>query len=314
MANQPIKISASRVKTLCQCSHLFYLQEFQKLPQRRWAKTSIGSATHAILEFLLAPKRHKKLEQIILNGFNIDNYPNVTRYLRFYNENKESIEPYSAKEIGDLVNVGFLGIRKYFLDSKGQFKIPKYYTEKRFQLTIGKLVISGFIDLLISLDDKTAVIIDFKSQGQKFKKADLPENIQALIYQMAVKEEMGLDSHTEFILLRHGPTKQTPDKHLQITPGASPPQLNGLKVYLSSLYEQVNGGFGLQESLVAPCKDWGFCKNVCTYFNEFQYQSVRKKLDNTLVKNFMLDEKVKVCDDEFIEIRVSKACPVAKRD
>ncbi len=316
MAN-PIKISASRVKTLVTCSMLFYLQEIEKLPQKQWPRTHHGTAIHQIFEMILdksKPKRAKWLKDIILNGFNIDDYPSIARYFRFYNVNKGKLEPYTDKEMGEMLDVAFLGIKSYFLDNKGQFYLPKYSNEKRFEIDLGAGKISGFIDFIVYISDKYYKIIDLKSQRNKFKQEEMADNIQGLMYQLAIWEEHKATSDAEFILLRHPPTKRTPNKHIQVTPQATPAQLNGLKVYLQELYSIVNGGFGLREGMARPCEDSGFCRNVCTYFNEFNYQSLRKKENNALVRNFLLDDKVKVGDDEYIQILTSKACPVAKRN
>ncbi len=314
----PIKISASRVKTLTECSYLFYLQEIQRIPQRKWPATAKGSCIHNIFEMIMNKskvRRQEWLKNIIINGFNIEDYPSIKRYIKFYDKNIEIISPYTIEEMADLLRVAFLGIRKYFLDKTGQvFILPKYTNEERFQLDLGNgLTISGFIDLKIELSDDEFIIIDLKSQKNKFKKDEMPDNIQGLIYQLAIWEKYKAKSNVEFILLRHAPTQKTPNKHIQITPQVCEAQLNGLKAYLTYLYRKVNQ-FGLEEAISHPHHDKYFCMNVCSYFKEFKYQSVRKKADNALVRNYSLDSKPEICDDEFVEIRVSKACPVAKRD
>ncbi len=313
----PTKISASRAKTLTQCSMLYYLQEIEKIPQKVWARTNHGSVIHSVFEMVMdktRARRQKWLKNIILNGFDIKDYPSISRYIKFYNANKGKLDPYTDEEMGEMLDVAFKGIRTYFLDKDGQnFLLPDYSNEERFEIDIGGGGrISGFIDLIIRLSPTTYKIIDLKSQKNKFKKDEMADNIQGLMYQLAIWEKYQATGDVEFILLRHKPTKQTPLKHIQVTPQVCKAQLNGLKLYFCHLYGIVNQ-FSLQDALTSPCCDSGFCRNVCTYFNEFQYQSLRKKENNALVRNFLLDDKVKVGDDEYIQILTSVACPVAKR-
>ncbi len=309
-----IKVSASRIKLLTKCSYQFYLQEIEKLPQRKWSRTQQGQIIHSIFESLLARKRIKTLEYIIIKGFDINHYPNIIRYIHTYHRNKDNLGDYTIESMGEMLKIAFMSIKPYFTDSEGNFTPPKRYSsEERFEFKVGDATLSGFIDMLIELSNGEMIILDLKSQKNRFTKDEMSDNIQAFMYQLAVYEKYGKLAKVIFVMLRHPPTTRTPEKFLQVVPATPICALSGLKQYVTGLYHQVNS-FGLKEALSSPCQDYGFCRNVCTYFQEFKYQSLRKKLDNTLVKNFMLDEKVKVCDDEFIEIRTSHKCPVARRD
>lgn len=316
--SSPIKISASRVKLLKDCSMQFYLQEIEKLPQRKWTRTAHGVIIHSIFEQIMdktKSKRRKWLELIILNGFKMTDYPVIERYIKLFNTNKETLEPYNMGDMEIMIDTAFLGVRKYFLDTSGKkFVLPEYSNEERFEIDMGGWIASGFIDILIKLPNGKYYIGDLKSQKSKFKKSELSSNIQALMYQLAVLEKYKCQSHVEFILLRFPPTERTPDLHIQITPQATPAQLRGLKIYLGNLYQRVNNSFGLREAISAPHKDKYFCKNVCSYFNSFRYKSLRKKSDNSLVANFPLDAEPEIGQDQVLEVREFKGCPVAIRD
>lgn len=313
---QPIKISASRVKCLKDCSMLFYLQEIERLPQKVWPRTNHGTLIHNIFEMIMDKKRAKRrlwLKDIILNGFDIQKYPSIKRYIHLFNNRIASLEPYTIKEMSDMLSVAFFGIRKYFLDDTGEkFILPEYTNEERFQIDLGTFTISGFIDLKIKLSNDKFIILDLKSQRNKFKKDEMIDNIQGLMYELAVWEKYKAQSHVEFILLRHAPTKKNPNLHIQITPEATPAQLIGLKLYLSHLYAEVNN-FGMKEAISHPHEDKFFCRNVCSYFKAFDYKSVRKKSDNSLVRNYSLDSSPEIGQDEYEEKRHYDGCPVADR-
>lgn len=282
---KPIRISASRLKTLTSCTMLFYYQEIQRLPSSSHWKTRVGSAVHSVFECIMHPRRRALFKQIIESAtFNAYDHPSILRYIRWYIA-REDIPLSSVEEISELLNVAFLGIRRHFINSKGEYAPPpRFVNEHRFQLKVGEATMSGFIDLLILWGDTSpesegggsvfipsgAIVIDLKTQGQKFTRAELPSNGQAIIYQLCVYKEWGIVPAVEFILLRHGPTVRTPDKHIQRVEPPSLAALLGLEDYISSTYDRVNQ-FSLEDALSAPNPDIGFCTRVCGYYKPFPY-------------------------------------------
>lgn len=282
-----IRISASRLKTLNQCTMAFYYQEVLWMPQTTHWKTKVGSQVHAAFECLMRkdrPRRAALLRDILMRGIIVVPDPTTPldrqfkalwRFIEWQLRRDGIATMTTALEILDLLRVAFLGIRPYFVtpDANGATKWtpPDHWTnEKRFKMTLPSgAVISGFIDLWLQWKDRI-VIIDLKSQGQKFTKADLPHNVQASIYQLAGFKETGIVPTVEFIMLRHGPTTRTPDKHIQRVDPPSRFALVGLEVYIDSVYLSVNQ-FGLQDAYSSPCADEGFCTRVCSYYKPYPY-------------------------------------------
>ena len=62
MSKRPIRISASRVKTLWDCSLKFYYQEVLGLPDSTHWKTKVGSVTHLVFECMMRKTRARRLE------------------------------------------------------------------------------------------------------------------------------------------------------------------------------------------------------------------------------------------------------------
>lgn len=321
-----IRISASRLKTLSQCSLLFFYQEVLRIPSGSHYKTRIGSAAHTLFECIMHARRRKIFIEIILAGkFNIYDYPAMVRYIKWVLV-RDDISLSSVDEIGELLNVAFLGIRKHFLslDGKSYSPPPYFENERRFKLYVGETVISGFIDLLIlwgvtnrdtgQFKPDGGIVIDLKSQGQKFTKASLPSNVQAVCYQLACHKEFGVIPAVEFIMLRHAPTLRTPDKHIQRVEPPSLTTLRGFEDYISSIYQKVNK-MGMNEALSSVCQDEGFCRNVCAYYKPSSYWIVCSLSDangdNPLSSHLSIDKAQKLCKDgEIILERKHEGCAV----
>lgn len=256
------------------------------------------------------PRRRGLFIKVIESGeFKVRDYPSIVRYIEaFFRRNDVTLS--SVEEIGELANVAFLGIRKYFLDKGGKVYSPPpfFENERRFKLLIREATISGFIDLLILWGDTVdgqfvathGVVVDLKSQGQKFTKADLPNNIQAAIYQAACHHEFGIIPAVEFIMVRHGPTARCPEKHIQRVEPPSLAILQGLEIYVASTYQRVNQ-FSLEDACQFPNPDEGFCTRVCSYYAPFTYWVVCSPEDSKglepVSSHLTLDSAKKACSN-----------------
>lgn len=277
--SREIRVSASRLKTLWNCSVLFFYESILGLPSKTHHRTVQGLCIHSIFECLLAPKRVAAFRAILRDGFILAHHPSIERFIRAYDRH-HGMSPYEMSDMSDMLRVAFLAIKPYFdpyftaLDA-GEPAPFTYHTEKRFKMVVGKAVLSGVIDLLLVYPDK-AVCLDLKSQREKFKKAELPHNVQAIVYQLAIYEEYKLLAPVEFILLRHPPSKRYPVMHIQRV--EAPPQvaLRGLRDYIEHSYGVVNS-FGLEEAYSRPCTDKGFCERVCQFYKPFTYLALVKK-------------------------------------
>lgn len=315
---QPIRISASRLKTLKDCALAFWYQDVERLPSKTHHKTLQGSCIHSLFECLLAPKRASTLRAILRDGFTLAAHPVVERFVRFYDA-RHGIAPYEMSAMESMLRVAFGTIKPHFdllfaaLDA-GQPAPFTYHTEKRFQMQVGEATISGFIDLLLVWPDR-ALVIDLKTQAKKWTIADVPNNVQAALYALATYRDLGLLAATDFVMVRHAPSARYPRMHLQSVPAPSRAHLAGLEAYVETMYGVVNQ-LTLEQAAQHPHESRSFCEKVCGYHKPFDYWALVKRAtpDMTPIKAFMVGSEPKeVAEDEVLVKRHHAGCLAAWR-
>jgi hypothetical protein len=287
MSKHPIRISASRVKTLWDCSLKFYYQEILGLPDSVHWRTKVGSCVHLVFECLMhrtRPRRAEAFRHIMVTGtFRAADYAPLIRFIQWQLRREDIADKVTVSDIEQLLHVAFLGIRQYFTttseDGTVTYTPPSdYRNEQRFQITLPSgAVISGFIDLLLLWPDR-AVCIDLKTQKDKFVRAELPSNIQAAIYELAVMMEHDVVPAVEFVLVRHAPTKRNPLLHIQRVEPHSRATLGGLVQYIDAIYVGVNK-MTFDQAMENVESDSGFCERVCTHYAPHAYWEVCRKDD-----------------------------------
>ncbi len=295
----PIRVSASRVKTFKDCQLKFYYEDVVGLPDSGHYKARQGDCMHKVAEHLMHPKRIDRLKTILREGFTFYRYPQIARYIRFYDK-KYQIGPFDMMDMESMVQVWFEGVKPHLLNEKGEFTLPaRVLREHRFKMQVGKATMSGFIDLLLLWPDR-AICLDAKSQKDKFTRADVPNLIQSVIYQLACYREFNMIPAVEFILLRHPPSKRYPKMHIQRVEAPSVAHLAGLECYIQTMYGVVNG-LTLEEAAKHPHESINFCEKVCRFRAPFNYWARVKKSDQTVVDTY-LDGKqpVSVEEDEVL--------------
>ena len=280
-----MRLSASKIKSLHQCSYKFWLNYFKHLPETTHPKTYAGTVCHCVFEALCRNGRKKLLEDVVEKGFSKETSKSLWRYYEILVKKYKIIDSVS-EHIPAMMDVG----AKYVLPILEKYKKARVEVEHEFVLNNGKYEIKGFIDLLI-IHDEGALIIDYKSQGKKFSAKEMEFNVQAIVYQLAVWKEFGLESSTEFIMLRHPPTKRHPEKHIQKVDFVGEDALNGMEDYLEYLQNIVDkfSTKDAEEKFLAD-SDKGFCIYVCQFRKPFFYLSVVDG-DGNVQKNFNESEE-----------------------
>jgi hypothetical protein len=310
MAKPSIRFSASRSKEVSSCSWIFYVKEYLKVPDSVHNKTVIGSFLHAIMESIMLrtrPKRVAMFKDMLKNGASFKMYPQFIRYAKMYDA-KFGMAPYDVNELESMLEVALLGLRPHFIDVKGEFNPPEYYNEMEFNIKIGDAHLKGFIDVLIVYPDRIE-IQDFKSQGKVFAKEELTNNIQAAVYELAVWKMFKKPSSVTFILLRHPPTKRTPNKHLQVFGQKDETFFSGLEEYIKFGHSYMNN-FGIQEATLnfKADHDKGFCLRVCQFRQSVDYV-VELDKDGDPVKGFFPEDTPdKVPNGHRLEARRYNGC------
>jgi len=196
-----VKLSASRIKTAQQCSWTYYCKYVLKLPDTSNEGASRGTICHNIFE-LLGDKHKREFNTIVKDG-TIWNTKVVAAQVRKEAEELLVNDEENLQLIDEMI---VNGLRcDFFGEEKGDLK--EAVSEKFFDLEINngdkRYAIRGYIDKMFVYNDNSVVIRDFKSSKQVFKGKEITDNLQNLIYCLAVKHLMPKSKpRAEFLFLR----------------------------------------------------------------------------------------------------------------
>ncbi len=272
---EKLRISASSLRSLTDCSLAFYYRRILNLPEKDWPKTIIGSLAHSIFE-CLRHERHEHHVYLITvgnkEGIDYSRSRAITRLVRMW-QSKYKIEQILIDDINDLLHVG-INCTDFFwekADKDPETGKPLIYgPEYPFSFTLEDgTEIRGKIDDMAVVDGVMNVR-DFKSAKNKETVADVPNNVQALTYQAFIWLTFKLPARVEFIYLRHGPTKRTPTKFLQVVEPVSDMHILGFLSYAKWIYGRINQ-FSLEDAYLSPHEDIFFCQRVCTHYAPHPY-------------------------------------------
>lgn len=303
------RVSASRLAAIEQCTMKYYLHEICDLPEKQWSRTAAGSCTHSILE-LLRRDRRRDYHDIVKAAQTIYAIPAMSRLVRAW-AYREKMAPSITADIDAMCMVAIN--HSNFLDEDAT---ERFEPEHEFNLTLENgAVLKGFIDRLARYTDVFR-IHDYKSARNKKTKAEVANNYQSLAYQLYVWLTHGVLADVRYYFLRHPPTKLHPNKHLMITPPATPAQLRGFSLYVQHMWEYINN-FGPKDAESKYCEDTGFCDRVCSYRRPFSYMVVTKP--GAEPRKYWIDPKTnelpyEVQPDETSEILSHPGCPRFNHD
>lgn len=181
-------LSASRIKKAQSCSWSYYATYKLKVPDSSNDGASRGWICHLIFELLGNPRHRKIYDEIILKDSIFACEP--IRRLVGYHARKLNVN--DEDNLTLINNMTLAGLHfDFFGTAKGE--PTESISEQEFNITVeeeDKLYrIRGFIDKLFLYEDsKTAIIRDFKSSKSVFKGKELTDNLQDLLYTLAVKK------------------------------------------------------------------------------------------------------------------------------
>ena len=183
-----IFLSASKIKQAQSCSWKYWCSYELKLPQKGNDGSSRGSVCHLVYE-LLGKDRHRKHYNKIITSGTIHGSRAVLKLVE-HHASKLNVSDEENMEMIDMMIVQGL-LYDFFGDSKE--KPSDDISEKEFNLKIDeegkKYNIRGFIDkLFLYSKNKKALIRDFKTSKQVYKGKEISDNLQNLMYCLAVKK------------------------------------------------------------------------------------------------------------------------------
>ena len=180
-------LSASRIKTAQSCSWLYWCKYKLNLPDKSNDGAKRGSICHLIFE-LLGEKKRKKYYNKIIKAQDIFAVPSIKRLVMKHAVREQVDDPENIELIKEMTYNGLT--YDFFGGDLG--KPTKEFSEKDFEIIKNDGEVSykirGFIDkLFLYKKKKFALIRDFKTSKSVFKGKDATDNLQDLMYSLAVK-------------------------------------------------------------------------------------------------------------------------------
>jgi|TARA_R100001163_G_C5060256_1_gene197049 hypothetical protein len=197
-------LSASRIKTAQSCSWLYWCKYKLKLPEKGNDGARRGSICHLVFE-VLGVKGRKKYFNKILKTQDVFCIPSIKRLI-LKHATKEGVDD---QENIDLMKEMIYNGLTYDFFGQDLGRPTKEYSEKDFDIIKNdgsiQYKIRGFIDkLFLYKKQKFALIRDFKTSKDVFKGKDQTDNLQDLMYSLAVKNLFPeySDRVSEFLFLK----------------------------------------------------------------------------------------------------------------
>ena len=186
--NNITPLSASRIKKAQGCSWSYWASYRLKVPDRSNDGASRGWICHLIFELLGDPKHRKIYDEIILKDSIFLCEP-IKRLVGYHAKKLNVNDVDNLKLIDDMTMAGLHF--DFFGHARGE--VTEAISEQSFDITVDeadKLYrLRGFIDKLFLYEEESlAVIRDFKSSKVVFKGKEVTDNLQDLIYTLAVRK------------------------------------------------------------------------------------------------------------------------------
>lgn len=199
-----VKLSPSKLKTLDQCSWIFWQRYFKGFPNEGNSGASRGSVTHYVLECLAKQKRRFVVESMVQANDPFIHQP--TKRLVYIHAKKLNV---SSDENIEMIKDFILVALKNDFYCEDSLEL---YLEESFYIEGSNYIINGIIDKLAVYDDRI-VLIDYKSSKAKFSKEELNYNYQNLIYSLAAKKRypnLPVKLIFQFLKFKRSPNQEAP--------------------------------------------------------------------------------------------------------
>lgn len=208
---QEIRLSASRLESLKNCSWSFYCKEVLRLPDSGNDGTKRGTICHELLEHLVKPK-HRALYLGLKKSRNPWACPVCKRFLELWAKkvdldlDQEVVNDRKSAFVTHREVVGKMLMVALDNDFSPDDAV-KIEPEKKVRFDVNengvRYVLTGVIDKIIFYADRLK-IQDYKTSKQKFDSEKIDLNLQGLIYQFMCRKLYPeyKDLEFEFIFLK----------------------------------------------------------------------------------------------------------------
>lgn len=231
-------LSASRIKTLQKCSWSYFCNYHLRLPDKGNDGANRGTICHLIFEVLGNPRHKKHYNKIIRNG-DVFASKSVERLImkwavKLKVDDDDNMELIKKMTLNGLV---------YDFFGADEGKPTEALSEQDFDLIVEeddkKYRIKGFIDKTFLYKRKKKVLIrDFKSSKDVFKGKDLSDNLQDLMYKLAISKIFPEyeNREMEFLFLKF----PMPGKGCQTCESTSNEELEGFEYQLTEIQKTID--------------------------------------------------------------------------
>lgn len=302
-------LSASRIKTLENCSWLYWSRYHDTLPDKSNDGARRGSICHLLLELLLK-SRHKHHFDTVTKANDLEASPALIRLIKKRMIIEDMDDTLTDDNYELIKKMVLIGLKNDFFCKENGGKIGDAEQEFLLENEDPHYVIRGFIDKHAFYDNgKSIKIIDYKSSKKKFRGDELTSNVQAMMYVLASKRlwPKAVRRIFNFLFIKF---PRQPLQELEF----SDDQINGFEHYLAHLYKLINN-FTLKEAksnfaaddpshswLCSAGKTW-----VCPLKNPFDHYVLLDK--NSRVLQSSLQDNISPKEGQTVEKRHYEGCP-----
>lgn len=274
-----VRLSASRINTVKDCSLKYWYQYILKIPQSPKDYFALGTLVHLILEILLN-KKHKSKFDTIVQKEDVYSVPSVKRLIKKHIKKDEELIQKHEEKIKLFILNGLTF--DFFCDGCKELLDPEYSFHYRKQ----NYEVIGFVDKS-AIYDNYIRIIDYKTSNYKKDKKDKIFDVQALMYCLVLREKIGVFPKyvVDFMFLKFG-------KEQQYTCEYENDDLDCFEFYLNNVSSYLNNftfdkrldnvaKYGVKKNvfcgaLIGDLKVDGSQKHVCEYKYPKTYYAIYK--------------------------------------
>ncbi len=220
MTKEKIKLSASKIKTVEECSWIYYCKYILKLPDISNSGASRGTICHLIFELLMRDRHKKYFEDLCSGKAGVIKNPTIHRLILKHAKKLKVDDEENLDLIYDMIQTGLQS--DYFCSGAVAVSV-----EDEFLIEEENYLINGFIDKTAVYGDGAVKVFDYKSSKSKFSKDEIDFNLQNLIYSLAVFRKYKTIPDLAFIFLKF---RKQP---IQQAPKPTEEQLKGFSEYLA---------------------------------------------------------------------------------
>ena len=204
--SKKVRLSASRISTAKKCSWVYWSKYINKIPDSSNTGASRGSVCHNVFEYLGKDRHKKHFDKIIKKG-SISGSKPVSKLVKIQASTQDP--PVDSEEELDMIDNFIVNGLRYDFYGADRDNLFKSFSEQTFELEINEgdknYYIYGFIDKLFLYDEgEKAIVRDFKTSKKVYTGSEITDNLQNLMYCLAVKKLYPncKQIQTEFLFLK----------------------------------------------------------------------------------------------------------------